>query len=152
MKGPRFRIRTLLLAVALATIVVKWAVVPAWNYYSLPPTTRSVLGRLGRPLRMPPSPAPSLADLLKATRLSTPDDGGVGIPIYLEPSGLEASGADLNASIGPPRAGASVATALEESLRPIGLGYYVEDGLLRITSARAADRAVREKPREARRP
>jgi hypothetical protein len=152
MKAPRFRIRIILLAVALLAILLAWVLVPAWNYYRLPPSTRSILERLGRPFRLATPAPPNLVDLLKSARLSSPDSGGVGIPIYVDPAGLEAAGADIDATIKPPPAGASVATALEESLRPLGLGYYVEDGLLKVTSSEAADRALREKPREARRP
>ena len=148
----RYRVRTLLIAVAALAPVLALVVLPAWNYYRLPPSTRSILARLGRPFRLATPAPPRLVDLLKSARLSSPDSGGVGIPIYVDPAGLKAAGADIDATIKTPFAGASVALALEESLCPLGLGYYVEDGLLRVTSAEAADRALREKPREARRP
>ncbi|HEY2159223.1 MAG TPA: hypothetical protein VGH33_26585, partial [Isosphaeraceae bacterium] len=93
-----------------------------------------------------------LSDLLKLIRASSPDARGVGIPIYVDPTGLGDAGAKLSSAITIPPHGVSVRAALEDSLRPLGLGYYVEDGLLRITTAEAADRALRERPKSARRP
>ena len=49
MKAFRLRIRTFLLAVIVLTFVLAWVVVPAWDYYRLPPSTRSILPRLGGP-------------------------------------------------------------------------------------------------------
>ena len=141
-----------MLAVALATILTKWVVVPAWNYYSLPSSTRSILARLSVPLRMTTPASPSVKDLLKSVRLSSPDSRGVGIPIYVDPPGLDESRVTLNSSIKAPRPKATIGDALEESLRPLGLGYYVEDGLLRVTSEKSVERPLREKPRTARHP
>jgi hypothetical protein len=152
MKAFRLRNRTFLLAVAALTLLLAWVVVPAWDYYGLPPSTRSILSRLGAPLRLA-SPGPAtLADLLKSIRVSSPDGKGVGIPIYVDPTGLGDAGANLSSPIPIPPAGVSTRAALEDSLRPLGMGYYVEDGLLRITTDEAADRALRERPKSARRP
>ncbi len=151
MIAPRFRIRTILLAVALLTFLLAWVVVPAWDYYRLPPSTRSVLSRLGAPLRLSVAGAATMADVLKSIRVSSPDGKGVGIPIYVDPTGLGDMGPKLSFPIRVPPRGVSIRTGLEDSLRPLGMGYYVEDGLLKITTDEAADRALRERPKSARR-
>ena len=51
----------------------------------------------------------------------------------------------------PPRRG-RLKSILSEALEPVGLGYYVRNGLLTITSAEAADRAVKAEPRLTRGP
>ncbi len=150
MKAFRFRIRTFLVVVAVLTALMQWVVVPAWDFYSLPSDTRSTLARLR--WRMGTAPAGvTLVDFLKAIRQSSPDGTGVGIPIYVDPAGLQEAGTTIQAPLGTPPGRGSIATELRESLRPLGLGYYIEDGMLTVTSEKAAERVLREKPRSARR-
>lgn len=149
MRVLRFRIRTFLVAVAVLTVLMQWVVLPAWDFYSLPAGTRSVLTRLQS--RMAAPPTADLIDFLKAIRLSSPDGRGVGIPIYVDPAGLHEAETTLEAPLKAPPGRGAIEAELRESLRPLGLGYYVEDGLLTITSEQAAERALRERPRTARR-
>ncbi len=147
--SPSLRIRTILLAVALLTIPLRLGRRPGLGL--LPPPALDPLGPVEArtaPAHRPRRAATTLTEPLEVDRASSPDGKGVGIPIYVDPAGLGEAGAKLASAIEPPPpVGVSIRTALEDSLRPLGMGYYVEDGLLRIATDEAADRALRERPK-----
>jgi hypothetical protein len=150
---PRFRLRSTLIAIALITVLLRYVAVPAWDYYHLSPETRAVLEDLGRPMTAPPAAPATLSSFLKAIRMSSPRPlKPNGIPIYVDPEGLDKAAAALYAPLGATPGIVPIKIALERTLGPLGLGYYVRDGLLTVTSAADADRVLRENPKEARRP
>jgi hypothetical protein len=152
MSPPRVRIRTLLLAVAALTLLTHFVLVPTWRYLRLPPKTRAVLSLLDRPVQFPaPGPMP-LSDLLKWLKLASQSPGKPGVPIYVDPKGLEDAGATVADEVKVTSDRVPFKTVLREALGPKGLGFYVEDGLLTVTSEAAAARALQTRPEKVRRP
>ena len=78
--------------------------------------------------------------------------GDNGIPVYVDPNGLAEARAEIGmpGEVGPDRV--RLKDFLDQRLGPLGLSYYVSEGLLTITSKRAADQALKRMPRGARRP
>jgi hypothetical protein len=69
-----------------------------------------------------------------------------GIPIYVDPIGLQEAERSLNSTVKRPPSADTL--ALGEHLRrvfePLGLGYVVKDGFLMITSKESVDEPVGE--------
>ncbi|QDV32292.1 hypothetical protein [Tautonia plasticadhaerens] len=153
MKAPRVRIRTVMIAIAVLT-VLSYVAARLWAYYSLPANTRDVLARLDRPVRFPdPGPMP-LAEALEAIREATRDPGDNGIPLYVDELGLQRAGATLWTEVrvdpGPMPAG----DCLRRVLGPLGLDFnvYVRDGMLEVTTKDVARRARETTPDQVLRP
>jgi hypothetical protein len=150
---PRFRLRSILIAIALITLFLHYVAIPTWNYYQLPASTRAILTTLGEPLRMPTAGPISLEKFLKTMIGATATPKGRNrLPTYVEPRGLQEAGVSLDSPVTVTTDFVPIKDTLGKGLKEIGLGYYVEDGLLRITSAADAERALRENPKQARRP
>lgn len=79
----------------------------------------------------------TLEDLLKAIKQATARDGYHGIPIHVNPQGLTEANQTMRSSITDRYAGWQIGYMLAESLRPIGLAYFVRDGFLMIDSRTA---------------
>jgi hypothetical protein len=78
----------------------------------------------------------TLEALLKQLRVSTQGPGiPNGVPIYVDPSGLQEAVATLDASLKIVRKDTGIGTMLRLSLEPLGLVYAVKDGLVVISSA-----------------
>ena len=151
----RFSIGMMLIVIALSTVFAHFVVVPTWRYYQLPPETRRVLGKLGMTVT-PTASGPAPRDLvgllkqIKAASVTGPKD--VGIPIYIDPVGLQDADAWEASVIAAPGGRMTIKDHLDRALPPLGLGYFVKDGMLTITSAEDA-RAMLQNPVEnARRP
>jgi hypothetical protein len=147
----RFTVRGLMIAVAVFAVSV-YVAVPAWDYYSLPPGTRRVLTKLGHPIRFPAAGPIPLLGLLKIIRGASIGPKDNGIPIYVDPDGLVEAGAGIQSPVEVDSDRVPVKERLGRSLKPLGLGYFVKDGLLTITSGKSADRALKSHPKAARRP
>jgi hypothetical protein len=151
----RFSIRLMLVAIAVSAALAHFVVVPTWKYYQLPAGTRRVLGKLGMTMTLPASgPTPrDLKDLLKqikATSVTGPKDPG--IPIYLDPIGLEDAGSTVVTPVAVAGGRMTIKAHLDRTLPPLGLDYFVKDGLLTITSAEGARAMLANQPEKARRP
>jgi hypothetical protein len=149
---PRFRLRSILIAIALITLFLHYVAIPTWNYYQLPASTRAILTTLGEPLRMPTAGTMSLEKFLKTMIGATVTPKGNRLPTYVEPRGLEEAGVGLDSPVTVTSDFVPIKDTLGKGLKELGLGYYVEGGLLRITSAADAERVLRENPKQARRP
>ena len=75
-----------------------------------------------------------LRDVLKSikNKTQTPDDDGV--PIYVEPEGLQEVGASIDSPVTIDATKVPLKTALDLALRPLKFGVTIRDGLLVVTS------------------
>jgi hypothetical protein len=142
----------MMVGIAVLAVLTYHVLVPAWNYYSLRPKTRAVLSALRRPARLPSTGSIPLVALLKGIRIATAGPKGTGVPVYVDPSGLSDAGVEVHSTVMTSADRMPLKEQLERSLKPFGLGYFVRDGLLTITSAKSADRALKDYPKEAKRP
>jgi hypothetical protein len=142
----------MVIAIAALAVLIYQVLIPLWGYYSLPPTTRAVLSILGRPVRIRSGGTMTLAALLKGARAATAPPTTTGIPIYVDPSGLSEAGAGDESTVVVVSDPMPLKDHLEGSLKPLGLGCFVRDGVLMITSEKEVDRALRDYPTRARRP
>jgi hypothetical protein len=145
----------MLLTIALAAAFAHFIVVPTWKYYQLPPETLRVLGRLRLRMTLAASGStpPDLKDLLKqirATSVLGPKD--IGIPIYLDPVGLQEAATTPAAVIAATGERMTIKDHLDRALPPLGLDYFIKDGMLTITSARIARATLQNQAENARRP
>ena len=139
------------IVVAVFAVFVNYVAVPVWDYYRLPPKTRAVLTMLSQPVRLASAGPLPLAVLLKSIKASTSAPPNSGIPIYVDTGGLADAGAGIESTTVVTNKRRPVKEHLDRSLAPLGLGYFVKDGLLTVTSAKAAVRPKND-PKEARRP
>jgi hypothetical protein len=153
LKSRRGRCRLLIpIALAIVTFLVYRGGISAWDYYNLHPGTRMILSKLNQKGRFAAKGDQPLADVLLSVRLGSkgPKDGG--IPIHVDMRGLQEAGATLRNRVRVPARRGRLKDILDETLKAVGLGYYVREGLLTITSAKAAERAKRAEPNLTRRP
>jgi len=78
-----------------------------------------------------------LDDVLKYIKVATTTPAFSGIPIYVEPLGLQEANKSLNSTIELDRADLPLKTSLRLILKPLGLSYIVKDGFLMIDSRSA---------------
>jgi hypothetical protein len=150
----RFSVRGMLLAIAMSAVFIYYVAAPAWHFYRLPPETHRVLGKLRMPMTLAVNGTgpPVLKDLLKQIRGASSGPKDNGIPIYIDPAGLqevnrsETSAIEAKTGVGPIR------DHLDLTLSPLGLDYYIKDGLLTITSAKSAKRVLRDQSHAATHP
>ena len=148
----RFTVRRMMVVVAVLAVFVNYIAVPVWDYYHIPPKTRAVLTMLGQPIRLTSSGPMPLVVVLKSIKAGTQGAANSGIPIYVDPVGLADAGARVESTIVATTDPMTAKEQLDRSLVPLGLGYFVKDGLLTITSAKEAGLALKRHPKEARRP
>ena len=75
-----------------------------------------------------------LEDVLKTIKRMTQSSGNTGVPIYVEPEGLQEAGATLDSPVTINATKHSLRTALDAALRRHKLGATIRDGLLVVTS------------------
>jgi hypothetical protein len=83
-------------------------------------------------LRFQKTPLEDVVAFVKQATRSGPDDKG--IPIYIDPIGLDEAEKTLWSPVSFEAQGAPLKESLERLLRAIGLSYGVKDGLLTITA------------------
>jgi RNA polymerase sigma factor (sigma-70 family) len=106
------------------------------------PANQVILRLLEKPLPIKFSTETPLEDVIKYIRDSTHDaaDGFPdGIPIYVDPQGLQDSDKTMQSTISIDLEGIPLKTTLELLLRQLGLIYRVRDGLMTITSSEPDD-------------
>jgi hypothetical protein len=154
MKPPRvrFTVRRMMAAIAALAVLTHYVVLPVWDYFRLPPETRAVLSALGRPAKLATAGPMPLGTLLKQLRVATAGPKSAGVPVYVDPIGLSEAGAGIESTVVASADRLALKDQLNRTLGPLGLGYYVRDGLLMVTSRKSADRELSHHPKEARRP
>ncbi len=147
LKRRRGKFRFLVvIAMAILGYLIYLGGISAWDHYNLHPGTRMILTKLNQKGQFAAKGDQPLADMLLGMRIGSKGPGDNGIPINVDMRGLHEAGATMQSRVRvPPRRG-RLKDILNETLKPLGLGYYVRNGLLTITSAEAATRAVDEDP------
>ena len=92
-----------------------------------------------------------LTTLLKNLKAASAGPKNAGLPIFVDPVGLAEAKADLDAQITVSADRLMIKEHLDQSLKPLGLDWYVKDGLLMITSKKQVDLELNTDP-EASRP
>ena len=95
--------------------------------------TRQILRKLEEKIELELPADPTLDQLLKAIKKATTDANSTGIPIYVDPIGLQEAGVSMNLPVTVPQGG-PLGFVLHESLRMPHLSYLVKDGFLMISS------------------
>jgi hypothetical protein len=94
-----------------------------------------ILKALEQPVPMRfPSDTP-LEDVLHYIKKATTTPTSPGIPIYVDPIGLQEAERSLTSTVTIDLEGVPLGTTMRLCLEQLGLQYYVKDGLLRITSS-----------------
>jgi hypothetical protein len=122
--------------VYLATDSILQAVRP-W----FPPVPKSlawenarILEALGRPIPMRFHDETPLDEVLKYIKKETATPDYAGLPIYVDPIGLQEAERSLNSTVQIDLEGVPLRETLRLGLKQLGLTYEVKDGRLRITS------------------
>jgi hypothetical protein len=98
------------------------------------PRSRQILEKLEEPLSMSFANETPLDDVLKYIKQATTSPKFAGIPIYVDPKGLQEAERSLNSTIQIDVDGAPLRRTLQLMLAQLDLAYFVEDGILVITS------------------
>jgi hypothetical protein len=107
---------------------------------------RAIRAALEKPLALSFQKAP-LEDVLKFIKSSTKGDGlPNGLPIYIDPVGLQEAGKTMTSPVTVESGKAPLKDSLRTLLKALGLAYQVRDGLLTITSIEANDVPVAPGP------
>jgi predicted DNA-binding protein (UPF0251 family) len=99
--------------------------------------TQAIMQALEEPIAMPFANKTPLNDVLKYIKAATTTPTFSGIPIHVEPLGLQEANKSLDSTIQFDRADLPLKTSLRMILKPLGLSYVVKDGLLMIDSRSA---------------
>ncbi|HMB06498.1 MAG TPA: hypothetical protein VKP69_22530 [Isosphaeraceae bacterium] len=103
------------------------------------PKTKSILAKLEEPISMAfPNETP-LEDVLKYIKSATQGPNDTGIPIYVDPVGLNEAEKTMTSPVMLDLEGVPLKTTLRLLLKQLGLTYTVKDGLLTITSESSED-------------
>jgi hypothetical protein len=107
--------------------------------------SQKIAAELAKPIEMSfPNETP-LDDVVAYVRQATRSPRfPEGIPIYVDPLGLQEAERSLNSTIIINVAQVPLRTSLKALLKQLGLTYQVQDGLLTITSMEATERAEDE--------
>jgi len=138
----------LVAAIVILTFLAYRGATSAWDDYTLHPGTRMILTKLNQKGQFAAKGGADqpLADMLLSVSIGSRGPKDDGIPINVDMRGLNEARATMQSRVRvPPRRG-RLKEILDETLKPLGLGYYVRDGLLTITSAKAAVRAASPRP------
>jgi RNA polymerase sigma factor (sigma-70 family) len=104
------------------------------------PQSRRILAKLEEPLDMIFAKETPLEDVLKYIRQATKSSElPNGIAIYVDPIGLQEAEKSLTSTITMDLEGVPLRRTLQLLLKQLGLFYYVDDGMLYITSEESED-------------
>jgi hypothetical protein len=103
------------------------------GYDRTDPESVRILKILERPVPMRFPTATSLDDVLNYIRTATAGPDGKGIPLYVDPIGLQEAETSLNSTITIDLEGVPLRTSLSLCLKQLGLGYELKKGFVMIT-------------------
>ncbi len=98
------------------------------------PRTKAILNKLDDPISMAFSNETPLEDILKYIKSATTGANDAGIPIYVDPIGLQEAEKTMATPITIDLEGVPLKTTLRLLLKQLGLAYCVKDGLLMIST------------------
>ena len=111
----------------------------AVDVFDRDPKTKQILEKLDQPIAMSfPNETP-LEDVLKYIKQATQGPNDSGIPIYVDPLGLQEADKTLTSPVSIDLEGVPLKTTLRLLLKQLGLTYTVKDGFLMITSQESED-------------
>jgi hypothetical protein len=103
------------------------------------PKTKAILAKLEEPVSMSFANETPLEDVLKYVKAASVGPNDSGIPIYVDPVGLQEADRTLRSTVTLDLEGVPLKTTLRLLLKQLGLAYTVGDGLLTITSESSAN-------------
>ncbi len=103
------------------------------------PKTKSILAKLDEPISMNFANETPLEDVLKYIKQATQGPSDSGIPIYVDPVGLQEAEKTMTSPITLDLEGVPLKTTLRLLLKQLGLTYTVKDAMLTITSVSSED-------------
>jgi hypothetical protein len=106
------------------------------------PRSHRILARLEDPVSMSFANETPLDDVLKYIKQATTTPTFSGIPIYVDPVGLQEAERSLNSTVQIDLEGVPLRRTLQLMLAQLKLAYFVEDGILVITSEDSASQAT----------
>ncbi len=101
--------------------------------------TKSILQKLEEPISMQFQNETPLEDVLKYIKNATQGPNDSGIPIYVDPVGLQEADKTLQNTVQLDLEGVPLKTTLRLLLKQLALTYTVKDGMLTITSESSND-------------
>ena len=111
----------------------------AVDLFDRDPKTKQVLEKLDEPISMSFANETPLEDVLKYIKQATTTPTFSGIPIYVDPLGLQEAERSLNSTVTMDLEGVPLKATLKLMLKQLGLAYTVKDGFLMITSEDSED-------------
>jgi hypothetical protein len=96
--------------------------------------TRQLMAALEEPVAMLFANKTPLDDVLKYIKAATTTKTYTGIPIYVEPKGLQDAKVTIHSTVELDQQGVPLRRSLYQVLKPLGLSYVVKDGFLMIDS------------------
>jgi RNA polymerase sigma factor (sigma-70 family) len=106
------------------------------------PKSLQILAKLEEPISMSFANETPLDDVLKYIKQATTTPTFSGIPIYVDPKGLQEAERSLNSTVSLDLEGVPLRRTLQLVLTQLDLAYFVEDGFLVITSEDMAGRPL----------
>jgi RNA polymerase sigma factor (sigma-70 family) len=105
------------------------------------PKSQMILAKLDEPISMSFSEDTPLEDVLKYVKQATTSKTYVGIPIYVDPMGLQEANKSMTSTVrNMDLEGVPLRRTLQLLLKQLDLKYFVDDGILCITSAESDGR------------
>jgi hypothetical protein len=111
----------------------------AVDLFERDPRTRQILEKLDEPISMSFANETPLDDVLKYVKQATTTPTFNGIPIYVDPIGLQEAERSMNSTVQIDLEGVPLKTTLRLILKQLGLTYTVKDGFMIITSEDSED-------------
>jgi hypothetical protein len=115
---------------------------PWWGQLPRDPTSKAILKKLEEPISMSFANETPLEDVLKYIKSTTQGPADTGLPIYVDPVGLNQAEKTMTSPVTLDLEGVPLRITLRLLLKQLGLTYDVKDGLLTITSEGSDDRPV----------
>lgn len=107
--------------------------VGAMTLRTFDPRSQKILNQLNKPIDMPfPNETP-LEEVIGYIKAAVKADRGYELPIYIDPIGLSEADKTMGSTVTIDLKGVPLRTTLELVLAQLGLVYYLEDGVLKIT-------------------
>jgi hypothetical protein len=103
------------------------------------PKTKAILAKLDEPISMSFANETPLEDVLKYIKSATQGPNDQGIPIYVDPVGLNEAEKTMTSPVTLDLEEVPLKTTLRLLLKQLGLTYTIKDGLLTITSESSED-------------
>ena len=94
----------------------------------------AILTMLDKPISMSFGNETPLEDVLKYIKVATKGPNDNGIPIYIDPEGLQKANKSMTSPVTIDLEGVPLRTTLRLVLKQLGLRYAVKDGILAITA------------------